>query len=223
MKWSKRNVPSVKTAFETAFSWNVMSNALFYCKNRCGRDCSLFLLLQALVYNRFYIILPSYHHPITILSSSYYHHPVIIILSPGSSAIGVPVPRVFQKYTTCMVYSEFWFSVSLLSCICLCLTVFVCVTPGSSALCGYPIVKMEIRDSSQISTTAPIFLLSNYFRQKYLKIASYAVSLLNNIWVRVEHSLLQQPNLKENQLQFKQFAGMMCSWTLDSDKHTKYL
>ena len=30
-----------------------------------------------------------------------------------------------------------------------------------TALCGYPIVNMEIRDSSQISTTAPIFLLSN--------------------------------------------------------------
>ena len=67
----------------------------------------------------------------------------------------------------------------------------------NTALCGYPIVKMEIRDSSQISTTAPIFLLYNYFRQKYLKIASCAVSLLNNIWVRVEHSLLQQLNLQK--------------------------
>ena len=28
------------------------------------------------------------------------------------------------------------------------------------ALCGYPIVKIEIRDSSQTSTTAPIFFLS---------------------------------------------------------------
>ena len=51
---------------------------------------------------------------------------------------------------------------------------------------------MEIRDSSLISTTALIFLLYNYFRQKYLEITSCAVSLLNNIWVRVEHSLLQQ-------------------------------
>ena len=32
-----------------------------------------------------------------------------------------------------MVYSEFWISVYLRSCICLCLTVFVCLTPGSSA------------------------------------------------------------------------------------------
>ena len=47
-----------------------------------------------------------------------------------------------------------------------------------------------------IFTTAPIFLLSNYFRQKYLEIASCAVSLFNNIWVRVEHSLLQQLNLQ---------------------------
>ena len=65
------------------------------------------------------------------------------------------------------------------------------------ALCGYPIGKMEIRDSSQTSTTAPIFLLSNYFRQKYLEIASCAVSLLNDIWVRVDHSLLQQLNLQK--------------------------
>ena len=79
----------------------------------------------------------------------------------------------------------------------------------TTALCGYPIVKMEIRDSSQISTTAPIFLLSNYFRQKYLEIASCAVSLLNNIWVRVEHSLLQQLNLQKSQLQFKRSAGRM--------------
>ena len=41
--------------------------------------------------------------------------------------------------------------------------------------------KNGIRYSSQISTTAPIFLLSNYFRQKYLEIASCTVSLLNNI------------------------------------------
>ena len=39
------------------------------------------------------------------------------------------------------------------------------------ALCGYPIAKMEIKDSSQISTTAPIFLYYNYFRQ--------------NIWVNI--------------------------------------
>ena len=78
-----------------------------------------------------------------------------------------------------------------------------------NALWLYPHVNVSIRDLSQILLTAPIFLYSNYFRQKYLEIASCAVSLLNNIWVRVEHSLLQQPNLKENQLQFKQFAGIM--------------
>ena len=51
---------------------------------------------------------------------------------------------------------------------------FVCF----NALCSYPHVKVEIRDSSQISTTAPIFLLFNYFRQKYLEIASCSDSLL---------------------------------------------
>ena len=86
---------------------------------------------------------------------------------------------------------------------------FLPFSPGPTALWRYPHVKWSIKDLSQILTTALIFLYSNYFRQKYLEIASCAVSLLNNIWVRVEHSLLQQPNLKENQWQFKQFAGMM--------------
>ena len=45
-------------------------------------------------------------------------------------------------------------------------------------------------------TTAPILLLSNYFRQNYLEIASCSVSLFNNIWVQVEHSLLQKLNDK---------------------------
>ena len=56
---------------------------------------------------------------------------------------------------------------------------------------------MEIRDLSQIPTTAPISLLYNYFRQKYLQIASCTVSLLKNIWVRVEHSPVQQLNLQK--------------------------
>ena len=60
--------------------------------------------------------------------------------------------------------------------------------PPVIALCSYPLVKMEIRDSIQILTTAPIFLQSNYFRQKYLEIASCSDSLLIHIWVRVDHS-----------------------------------
>ena len=36
------------------------------------------------------------------------------------------------------------------------------------ALWGYPHVKWEIELLSQITTTAPIFLQFNYFRQKYL-------------------------------------------------------
>ena len=40
---------------------------------------------------------------------------------------------------------------------------------------------MKIKHSSQILTTAHIFWRSNYFRQKYLEIASCAVSLFNNI------------------------------------------
>ena len=37
------------------------------------------------------------------------------------------------------------------------------------ALCCYPNVKVEFRDSGQICTTAPIFLKSNYFRQNIWK------------------------------------------------------
>ena len=57
------------------------------------------------------------------------------------------------------------------------------LTDSVSALCCYPNVKVEIRDSSQICTTALIFLKSNYFRQKYLEIPSCAVSLFIYIWV----------------------------------------
>ena len=78
----------------------------------------------------------------------------------------------------------------------LCVGIFPPIPPlGTIALWRYPHVKWSIKDLSQILTTALIFLYSNYFRQKYLEIASCAVSLFNNIWVRVEHSL-QQPNLK---------------------------
>ena len=66
------------------------------------------------------------------------------------------------------------------------------VKAKTTALCSYPLVKMEIRDSIQILTKVPIFLQSNYFRQKYLEIASSSDSLLIYIWVRVDHSRLQQ-------------------------------
>lgn len=56
--------------------------------------------------------------------------------------------------------------------------------------------KNGVRYSIQISTTASIFLLYDYFRQKYLENASCAISLLYNIWVLVEHSLLQQLNFQ---------------------------
>ena len=41
-----------------------------------------------------------------------------------------------------------------------------------NALCSYPLVKMEIGDSSQISTTAPIFSQYDYFRQTIWRLAS---------------------------------------------------
>ena len=42
----------------------------------------------------------------------------------------------------------------------------------ANALCSYPLVKMEIGDSSQISTTAPIFSQYDYFRQTIWRLAS---------------------------------------------------
>ena len=41
-----------------------------------------------------------------------------------------------------------------------------------TALCSYPLVKMEIGDSWQISTTAPIFSQYDYFRQTIWRLAS---------------------------------------------------
>ena len=70
--------------------------------------------------------------------------------------------------------------------------------------------NVEIRDSNQISTTAPIFLLCTYFRHKYLEIASWAVSLLNSIWVRVEHSLLQKLKQIAVQAVHRQNVNKMC-------------
>ena len=64
------------------------------------------------------------------------------------------------------------------------------------ALCGYPQVKWEIENLIQITTTSLILLKFLNFRQKYLEIASCAVSLLNDIWVRVEYGQLQMEDLQ---------------------------
>ena len=69
--------------------------------------------------------------------------------------------------------------------------------------------KMGNREFESDYHHRPIFLLSNYFRQKYLEISSCSVSLLNNIWVRVEHSLMQNKDRQQTQFQFKQAAGRM--------------
>ena len=74
---------------------------------------------------------------------------------------------------------------------------------GTTALCGCPIVKMELDIQARFPPhcgTAPIFLLSNYFRQKCLEIASCAVSLLNNIWVLLQLNL-QKVNCSSSALQ----------------------
>ena len=45
-------------------------------------------------------------------------------------------------------------------------------TRSSTALCGYPLLKLEIRDSCQNSTTAAIFFHYNYFRKTIWILAS---------------------------------------------------
>ena len=67
----------------------------------------------------------------------------------------------------------------LCSC-CICLLVAILLQDHGSihaltssiALCGYPLLKLEIRDSCQISTTSAIFFHYNYFRQIIWKLAS---------------------------------------------------
>ena len=44
----------------------------------------------------------------------------------------------------------------------------------TNALCGYPLLKLEIRDSCHISTTAAIFFHYNYFRQTIWRLASFS-------------------------------------------------
>ena len=43
---------------------------------------------------------------------------------------------------------------------------------SNTALCGYPLLKLEIRDSCHISTRAAIFFHYNYFRQTIWRLAS---------------------------------------------------
>ena len=45
-------------------------------------------------------------------------------------------------------------------------------TVDTNALCSYPLIKVEIGDSSKFSTTAPIFSRYNYFRQTIWRLAS---------------------------------------------------
>ena len=65
-----------------------------------------------------------------------------------------------------------------------------------------------------------LHLRCSCFRQKYLKINSCAVSLLNDIWVRVEHSLLQKLNLQKKSIAVQAVCGQVVykivrtSWTL---------
>ena len=68
--------------------------------------------------------------------------------------------------------------------------------PYNIALCGYPIVKMEIRDSSQISTIGRIFLLSNYFRLRSFTFEYY----LGTSWTQSTAAT----KFTKSQLQFKQ-------------------
>ena len=51
----------------------------------------------------------------------------------------------------------------------------------SNALWCYPNVKLEIRNLSLITSTAPIFLQFNYFRKKWRKMSLSIFLVLPNI------------------------------------------
>ena len=87
------------------------------------------------------------------------------------------------------------------------------------ALCGYPIGKMEIRDSSQISTTAPIFVYYDYFRQ--------------NIWANILVQFHFQYIFGDDLTAYTIWVLILClacrehshegtSWTPASEYHNKY-
>ena len=81
----------------------------------------------------------------------------------------------------------------------------------TSALCGYPIGKMEIRDSSQISTTAPIFQQYNYFRQNLeenVTFTFYFFSFASNFPCKI---LWDNKNIDANILIF-QIPFSQCCW-----------
>ena len=52
------------------------------------------------------------------------------------------------------------------------LVIVITIINRPTALCGYPLLKLEIRDSCQISTTSAIFFHYNYFRQIIWRLAS---------------------------------------------------
>ena len=99
------------------------------------------------------------------------------------------------------------------------------------ALCSPPNVKLPIRDSSQISTTALIFMNTNYFRQ----------DIWMNIWVQFHFQyifvgrvdFIQNLNIiPPPQIAFLwhgplydllKIKHMGTSWTLFSKQHLRYL
>ena len=57
-------------------------------------------------------------------------------------------------------------------------------TDDTNALCGYPHVKVSIRELSQISTTAPIFQLYNYFRQNSEENVTFTFYFFSFAWCK---------------------------------------
>ena len=98
-----------------------------------------------------------------------------------------------------------------------------------NALCaGYSLVKMEISDSSQISTTAPILSGYNYFRKDIWRLASVQFNfwyIFGTSWSQSTadgwftiSSVSIQAGCRED---VNKILGT--SWTLAAKQHIKYL
>ena len=121
-----------------------------------------------------------------------------------------------------------WFSGSILLSISskVALKVLSSLQP-SSALCCYPHVKLEIGNLSQITTTAPIFQQSHYFRQNIWRLLAAQIHFWIFIWIRVEHRrLLQlnQPKINESLSSLQARGDWNCGdeWTPASEQHIEY-
>ena len=72
-----------------------------------------------------------------------------------------------------------------------------CFQRFTNALCGYLLVKMELEIQAKFSPQHPFSCCLIISDRNICRLSAAQFHFLNNIWVRVEHSLLQQLNLQK--------------------------